>query len=91
MGAVKEMLMDCLDDGFVPASERSIAEWAGKLGEDAGVLSGMPLSHTYENRWGEPIEIPVIPVAVARTVGELLPETHETLGWMLDLTTEGAA
>lgn len=87
MGAVKEAMMDCLDMGYVPADAKRVGEWAGKLGDKARILDGMPMQYRYEGRFGE-TDIDVLPMSVALRVGELLPETYDELGWMIDCFLE---
>jgi hypothetical protein len=83
MGAMKEVMIDCLDSGVVPVEAKRIGEWADQLGDNAKILNGMPMKHRYEGRYGE-IDVDVLPVSVAFRVGELLPDTYDELGWMID-------
>jgi hypothetical protein len=84
MSATKDMLFDCFDSGVVPVDPKDVAVWAESVGS---ILDGMPMTHRHEGRFG-PVDVPVIPLTVAQRVSELLPETHDTLGWMLDVFAE---
>lgn len=87
MGAVKESMMDCMDMGYVPADAKRVSEWAEKLGDKAYILDGMPVQYRYEGRFGE-VDIDVIPLSAALRIGDLLPETYDELGWMIDCFLE---
>jgi hypothetical protein len=86
MGAMKDLLMDCAEHGFVPVNPASLEVWSQRLPAD--VLDGMPLTHYVENRWGELVPVEVLPISVARRVGKLLPETHDELGWLIECFEE---
>lgn len=88
MGAVKEAMMECHDAGMVMVDESfAIPFVENPAARD--LLIGMPLKHTITNRWGEPVEIPVIPVAVAVRLEKLFPEElNDTIGWQLDMIAE---
>lgn len=89
MGAVKEMMMDCLDHGFVCVNPQSVQDWRARLAKASrGLLDGMPVKHPFETRSGEIVQIDVLPVPVARHLGRLLPDTHDELGWMIECHTE---
>lgn len=89
MGAVKEMMMDCLDHGFVYVDPEVVQEWRARLSKrDRCVLEGMPVQHPFTTRSGEVVHVDVLPIPVARHLGRLLPDTHDQLGWMIDLHTE---
>lgn len=81
MGRMKEMMMDCLDAGVVPVDPSSVASWAERLGEKAGILDGMPMQHRFED-----IDVDVLPVSVAEMVGDMLPDTFDELGRMIQET-----
>jgi hypothetical protein len=88
MGMMKEAMMECHDAGLVMVDEG----FAIPFVENAAardLLVGMPLTHTITNRWGEPVEVPVIPVTVAVRLEALFPEELEnTIGWQLDMIAE---
>lgn len=88
MSATKDMIFDCLENGVVPVNNGAVGRWAARLGRDASILDGMPMSHSFETRWGETIEVPVIPVAIAKRIGQILPDTHDCLGWLVELGEE---
>lgn len=83
MGRVKEMMMDCLDAGVVPVDPRSVASWAERLGDDAGILDGMPMQHRFDD-----IDIDVIPLGVAEIIDDMLPDAFDELGWMIQCYEE---
>lgn len=87
MGRVKEVMMDCLDAGVVPVDARSVASWAERLGEHSGVLDGMPMQHRVDCR-GDQFDVDVIPVGVAEIVDDMLPDTFDELGWMIQCYEE---
>lgn len=87
MGAVKEAYSECFAAGLVPVDHRRLREWAEKLGDEAHIISGMPMTHRIEGRFG-PVDLDVIPVTVAFRIGELLPETYDELGWLVDCFAE---
>lgn len=87
MGAVKEAMMECLDAGVVPVNPESVGLWAEQLGDRADILAGMPMQHRINGRLG-PVDVDVIPITVAFRIGQILPETHDELGWMLDVFVE---
>lgn len=87
MGRVKEAMMECLDAGVVPVDPQSVALWAERLGADAGILSGMPMQHRIDLR-GDPIDVDVIPVSVAERIAKALPDTFDSLGWMIECYRE---
>jgi len=85
MGAVKEMLMDCLENGYVPAEARSVEKWRSRLAKgDRCILDGMPVQHEIRSRFGEMVPVDVLPIPVAVRVGRILPDTHDELGWMIE-------
>lgn len=85
MGAVKEMLMDCLENGYVPAEARSVEKWRSRLAKsDRCILDGMPVQHEVMSRSGEMIPVDVLPIPVAVLVGRILHDTHDELGWMIE-------
>jgi hypothetical protein len=88
MGAVKEAMMECHEAGLVWVNEDfGIPFMENQAARD--LLAGMPLRHTITNRWGEPCELPVIPVAVAVRLERLFPEElNDTIGWQLDMIAE---
>lgn len=84
MGAVKEMYADLAEHGLVFAEHQSVEEWAGRLGSSRVILDGMPLEHPFVTRSGEVIPVPAIPIGVAREIGRILPDTHGSLGWLVE-------
>lgn len=76
MGRVKELLHECIEDGFVPASKQSVAKWRESIGKS---LDGLPVSREYLG-----IDVDVIPVEVGRAITELLPESYDELGWLIE-------
>lgn len=87
MGRVKEVMMDCLDAGVVPADPQSVASWAERLGEHRHILDGMPMQHRVDCR-GDEIDVDVIPVEVAEIIDDMLPDTFDELGWMIQCYEE---
>jgi hypothetical protein len=88
MGAVKEAMMDCHEAGFVWVDDDFAIPFVENP-EARDLLAGMPLKHTITNRWGEPVECPVIPVTVAVRLEKLFPEeVKDTIGWQLDMIAE---
>lgn len=86
MGRVKEAMMDCLDAGVVPVDPRSVASWAERLGEHSGILNGMPMQHRFDD-----IDIDVIPLGVAEIIDDMLPDTFDELGWMIQCYEEATS
>lgn len=84
MGRVKEAMMDCLDAGVVPVDPRSVASWAERLGENRRILDGMPMQH----RIGDELDVDVIPIEVAEIIDDILPDTFDELGWMIQCYEE---
>lgn len=88
MGMMKEAMMECHDAGLVMVGEDFAIPFIENT-EARDLLAGMPLTHTITNRWGEPVEVPVIPVEVAVRLESLFPEELEnTIGWQLDMIAE---
>lgn len=87
MGRMKDVMIDCLEFGVVPVNPRSVASWAERLGPNACILNGMPMQHTVDCR-GEAIQLDVIPVSVAEAIGDILPDTFDELGWMIQCHEE---
>lgn len=87
MGRMKDVMIDCLEAGVVPVDPSSVASWAERLGDDADILNGMPMQHAVDCR-GDVIELDVIPISVAESIGALLPDTFDSLGWMIECHRE---
>lgn len=89
MGMMKEMYMDLAEHGLVYAESRQVEEWRDRLSEtSAKMLDGLPLEHPFVTRRGETVPVPAIPIPVARSIGLLLPDTHDELGWLVECFEE---